>query len=147
MSGKKNSKNYLDKYAIIAVDTNIFIYYFDRNSQFYTLADSVFTNVLVKKKQVITSILTLTELLSYQTNESLIDKLEEELFLVPNIVMHDVTRTIAVKAAVIRRKYNVRLPDAIQLATALQANADIFITNDKRLKHFKELPVRLLSSF
>ncbi|GAG74921.1 unnamed protein product, partial [marine sediment metagenome] len=36
-------------------------------------------------------------------------------------------------------------PDAIQIATSLEAKADIFITNDSTLKKISEIKVLLLS--
>ena len=53
----------------------------------------------------------------------------------------NVDRTITVEAARIRREYGFRLPDSIQLATALFGKANALITNDERLKKFKELKV------
>jgi predicted nucleic acid-binding protein len=35
-------------------------------------------------------------------------------------------------------------PDAIQLATALQARADVFLTNDRDLRRVEEVPVLLI---
>ena len=50
-------------------------------------------------------------------------------------------------AAEVRREYGFRLPDSIQLATALHSKSQAFVTNDRRLKKFKELPAILLSEF
>lgn len=58
----------------------------------------------------------------------------------------EVNEEIADKTALIRRKYGFRTPDAIQLATAVQTRAKVFITNDERLKKLKELKVILLSA-
>ncbi|OGE64802.1 hypothetical protein A3I48_01575 [Candidatus Daviesbacteria bacterium RIFCSPLOWO2_02_FULL_36_7] len=58
--------------------------------------------------------------------------------------IYQVDEKIAVESARIRRKYSFRLLDSIQLATALYAKAQAFITNDDRLKKFKELKVILL---
>jgi len=40
---------------------------------------------------------------------------------------------LAVRSAAVRAKYSIRTPDAIQLATALEHNATLFLTNDLRL--------------
>jgi predicted nucleic acid-binding protein len=47
--------------------------------------------------------------------------------------------TIAVKAAELRAKYNLRAPDALQLATAIENRANYFLTNDTRLRSVKEI--------
>jgi len=139
-------KKSLNKLRPIGVDTNIFIYYLNRASLLYPVADRVFTTILANDQHIHTSILTLSELLSFPGKTSSLDKLENEFTNIPNIQMHDVTKPIALKAASIRRLYNFRLTDAVQIATAIHANAEMFITNDKKLTRCKELPIRLLSS-
>jgi len=47
--------------------------------------------------------------------------------------------TTAIKAAEIRAEYPYfKTPDALQLATASLNGCDLFLTNDKQLKNFKE---------
>jgi predicted nucleic acid-binding protein len=67
-------------------------------------------------------------------------------FLIPNLTILEVNRAIVKTASEIRRTYGFRLADAVQLATAVHEKADVFITNDQRLKHFKPLRVIPLSS-
>lgn len=57
------------------------------------------------------------------------------------IVIVDVTAAIAQQAAILSAKYNFRTPDAIQLATAIEFNADYFLTNDSRLKSANEMDI------
>lgn len=90
---------------------------------------------------MITSVLTLVELLSFKAKEQALEKLESELLLVSNLSIIDVSPNIAKETARIRREYGFRLPDATQLATAKLNKVQAFITNDKRLKKFKELQV------
>ena len=94
---------------------------------------------------MVTSILTLTELLSLKAPEPMLKILQSEFFVIPKLKVREVDRTIAVEAAAIRREYNFKLPDAIQLATALSVKAKAFITNDQRLKSFKKLKIISLS--
>ena len=63
----------------------------------------------------------------------MLEKLEEELTLIPNITIVEVDQTLAREAGRIRRQYKFMLPDSIQLATALDAKVDVFVTNDKKL--------------
>lgn len=44
----------------------------------------------------------------------------------------------------LRVNYNLKTPDAIQLATAMENNTDVFLTNDERLKRVKEIEVLTL---
>lgn len=149
MNGKKDLrslKKVLNNYQRVGVDTNIFIYYFDRRSSFYSNAHQFISHIASKELQIITSILTLIELLSFKAPEEFIDKLEQELLFIPNLTMDEVTRNIAKEAADIRRKYGFRLADSIQLATAIKAKTDVFITNDKKLMKFPGIKILLISS-
>jgi predicted nucleic acid-binding protein len=42
-------------------------------------------------------------------------------------------------------KYNVRVPDAIQIAAALETDAAAFLTNDNELKRVDEIPILTLA--
>lgn len=47
-------------------------------------------------------------------------------------------------ASDLRARYNIRTPDAIQVATTILAGAGTFLTNDESLKRVKEIKVSLL---
>ena len=51
---------------------------------------------------------------------------------------------LAIQAAQIRARYNLQLPDAFQIAVALAANCQAFLTNDVILKRVTELQVLVL---
>ena len=142
---KRNLRKKLSKFRSISLDTNIFVYYLDSNSSFYSHAEELFEQIAVRNLSIFTSVITLSELLSFKASRSQIYKLEQELLLIPNLTMIDVNREVAREAASIRRGYGFRLPDSIQLATALIGRTQAFITNDQRLKNFQELPIILLS--
>jgi len=55
-----------------------------------------------------------------------------------------VTAEIAESAADFRARYNLRTPDAIQIATALSAGCDAFLTGDRQLRRVTELNVLML---
>ena len=56
---------------------------------------------------------------------------------------------IASLFAKVRADYNIKTPDAVQLASAQYAKADLFVTNDDRLSRFQDEKCRvvLLSEF
>jgi predicted nucleic acid-binding protein len=54
---------------------------------------------------------------------------------------------IAHKVAELRAKFNLRTPDAIQLATAIHAKAQVFVTNDERLRKVKDVPVLIIKEY
>lgn len=59
--------------------------------------------------------------------------------------MYPIDEVIAEKAAEFRAKYSIKTPDAIQVATCIEYNATLFITNDVRLKKVDDVSVLLLS--
>lgn len=58
----------------------------------------------------------------------------------------DVNKQIALLAAKIRADYRIQAPDAIYLASAIEAGAKVFITTDKRLpKKVGKITVKILA--
>ena len=50
---------------IIAIDTNIFIYFFEENPLYLPLAEKIFNELRTNKLFALTSVISLTEILSY----------------------------------------------------------------------------------
>lgn len=149
-SGKKGLRNLrktssLSSYKLIGLDTNIFIYHFHNNPQFIEKTDFVFELLEEKRLRAVTSIITIAELLAFTGPEKILKNIKESFLSTPNLIVSEVNQQLALKAASIRRNYKFALPDSIQLATALDSKAQTFVTNDKRLKIFKELPITLLT--
>ena len=64
----------------------------------------------------------------------------ERLVMVADIEIVEISQEIAKKAARIRAEYkDFKSMDALQLATACLSGCDLFLTNDKQLKQFKEI--------
>jgi predicted nucleic acid-binding protein len=61
------------------------------------------------------------------------------------IDIFEIAIPIAIKAAELRAKYNIHTPDALQVAIAIEYQADYFLTNDLRLKSVAEIEVVTLS--
>ena len=140
MNGNQNIK----KFNFVALDTNIFIYHFHNYPKLTDLADEIFVDLAENKLKAITSLITLVELLSLKAPESEIHKLKNAFYSTPNLSVLTPEQDIAIETARIRREYRLRLPDSIQLATALIGKAQAFVTNDHRLANFKQLPIVLL---
>ena len=73
--------------------------------------------------------------------KAIAEQYRDILTTAPGIELFDVTSAIAERAAQLRAKYNIRTPDAIQLATCIELGADYFLTNDSRLKAISETTV------
>jgi predicted nucleic acid-binding protein len=75
--------------------------------------------------------------------KDVIDRFEKTITNLFDI--QDVDLEVASIAAGLRAKYSsLRGMDALQVASAIRADADIFVTNDKRLKAIKEIKVILV---
>jgi len=61
-----------------------------------------------------------------------------------NVQLIPVSSAIAQAAATIRATYNLRTPDAIQIATAIEAGASFFVTNDPIFKRVPSIDVIVL---
>lgn len=138
MNGIKNLRH-------VALDTNVFIYNLEENPKFIEFTDVIFKALIADKLSAVTSIITLAEILSYPQSAAQTVKIADDFFSAPNLKVLELNRKIATEAARIRRNYRFLLPDAIQIATAIESNAQTFITNNKRLKAFKQLPIILLT--
>ena len=136
------------KGKIIGLDTMVFIYHFEENQLYSPLTFSIFESLEKGSFNGITSTLTLLEILvkPKKENNLLLTERYKLLFeTFPNFQVKTLNENIADITSTLRAKYNINTPDAIQIATSLEAKADIFITNDETLKKISEIKVLLLS--
>jgi len=136
------------KGKIIGLDTMVFIYHFEENQIYSPLTFSIFENLEKGDFNGVTSILTLLEILvkpKRESNSILAERYKILFETFPNLQVKELNENIADIASDLRANYNINTPDAIQLATSLEAQADIFITNDASLKKITEIKVLLLS--
>lgn len=126
---------------LVALDSNLFIYYFENNPDFAPSSVKIFERLSSGTLKAVTSVISVMETLSYPTPPQIIETMQEAFESIPNLNIIDVDYKIVLEAARIRREYKFRLPDAIQLATAVNNKAQAFVTNDKRLASFIQLPI------
>lgn len=134
----------------VALDTNCIIYLLEENFTYFNLARELFDLIEAGQIQGITSTLAITEVLTnpYKLGDYKLANEYKILFRhFPNLSLHSVDTKISERAAWIRASYGIKTPDAIFLATALVNEADLFISNDHRLKSFKELPIACLEDY
>ena len=132
----------------IFLDTAPLIYFIEGHSQYQEKLNQIFELNDKGHFSFITSSITLLEVLVKPLREGQIKLVEKYVNILTNargIEIFDITKTISIKAAELRAKYNLRTPDAIQLATAIEFNADYFPTNDIRLKSVVETNSIILS--
>ena len=61
-----------------------------------------------------------------------------------NLSTAGISEIVAERAAKLRAEYDVRTPDAIQLALAIEEGASFFVTNDTRLPELSPLKLLVL---
>lgn len=135
----------MKNFKSVALDSNIFIYLFQEDPEFIEKVRKLFKLISERDISILTSIISVSEALSYPSPDEVLEGIKSSFYSLPKLRILDVDRKIAFRTADIRRQYKFRTPDAIQLATALEAKAQVFITNDSKLKSFKEVKVLTLS--
>ncbi len=131
----------------IGLDTSPFIYFVEQNPLYVDLMRQVFKRITNGDFQASSSVITLTEVLVQplrQNNQTLADDYRDLLFNGANFQLFSLTALIAERAAELRANYNLRTPDALQIATALENGCDAFLCNDNGLKKVTELTVLIL---
>lgn len=116
-------------------DTHVYIYLLEDFGPWSALAAGLREKMLQRGDQLITSALTLGEILVKPTTQGdteLCRRYVEGLTAASLIIPFDVEA--AKRYAVLRCDPSIRSPDAIQLACAGVARVDLFITNDNRLQ-------------
>ena len=127
------------------VDTAPFIYFIEKNennSQYYDKVKNFFMNGYESNKEFVTSVITMEEyfVFPYRTNNRSYIDMFNRLVATTNMEITEISQEIAKKAAKIRAEYKYfKAMDALQLAVACYEGCDLFLTNDKQLRQFKEI--------
>lgn len=116
-------------------DTNIFIYLFENYGELSERASELRSKMLVRGDRLLTSALTLGEVLVKPTEQGDLElcRKYEEAILATSLVLPFDTKA-AKNYASLRCDRSLRAPDALQLACASAAGVDLFVTNDARLQ-------------
>lgn len=129
----------------VFVDTAPFIYFIesdDHNLQCHEKVKEFFKYGYDNDKEFVTSVITMEEyfVFPYRNKEYSFIDMFNRLVATTNMEMLEINQEIAKKAAQIRAEYKgVKAMDALQLATACLSGCDLFLTNDKQLKQFREI--------
>ena len=114
--------------SFLVLDTNVVLYHLGNRLQ----------NPLEKKRYAI-SIITEIELLSYPNIQA------EEINIIQNFVAQttiiELRNSIKIGTVALRKKYKLKVPDAIIAATALRLESPL-LTNDQKLLNISEIDAR-----
>jgi predicted nucleic acid-binding protein len=140
----------LARHQRLGIDTAPFIYLWERHPTYLTLAQVLFSYLKQPQAQGYTSIITLIEVCVQPQRRGRLDLVQayqsallhsEQVHTVP------VDLPIADRAMALRAQYDIRMPDALQIATALESGATAFVTNDQRLIKVEDLDVLVLCEY
>lgn len=129
----------------VFVDTAPFIYFIesdDHNLHYHEKVKEFFKHGYDNDKEFVTSVITMEEyfVFPYRNKEYSFIDMFNRLVATINMEMLEINQEIAKKAAQIRAEYKgFKAMDALQLATACLSGCDLFLTNDKQLKQFREI--------
>jgi predicted nucleic acid-binding protein len=131
----------------LGLDTAPVIYFVEANPKYDALVTAIFQRIANGALKGITSVITFTEVLVQplrQGDTELYHKYFNLLLNSANFETEAVDTVMAKRAAALRANYNLRTPDALQIAAALELGCQAFLTNDIPLKRVTELRVLIL---
>lgn len=132
---------------VVGFDTVPLIYYIEENPNYSKVVDPFFEAIAHSEFKVVTSIVTLLEVLVHpirNDNTILAQKYRDLLFDTEGLSIMVLDQEIAEEAARLRASYNIRTPDSIQMATAISVGASFFLTNDTHLPSLPNLKTLVL---
>lgn len=118
----------------VAIDTAPLIYYIEDHPQYATQLQPLFEAVENGQIRLVTSVMTLVEVLVHpirRGDERLAHEYFDFLMSSEHVHTLPVTAGIARLAAELRAGGTLKTPDAIQLAVAIEAGAEVLVTNDR----------------
>ncbi len=135
--------------GLVCVDTAPIIYSVEENVDYKDLLLPLWEAAARKQIEVVVSELTLLEVLVHPLkngDKGLADAYEDFLYKT-DIILVPISASILREAAKIRAIYNLKTPDAIHTATALDVGCVQFITNDDGFRRMANLNAVVLKDF
>ena len=141
----------LAAHTVIGLDTSVFIYHLEAHRVYLPLTQELLAGVEAGKWTAVTSTVTIVELTvrPWQVGRPAVARAYEALLVhFPHLILADVTREVARRAAQLCARYRIRPADALQVATALIHEARAFVTNDRQLTRLSPvLDIVILDDF
>lgn len=132
----------------IGLDTAPIIYYIEEHPTYLPILAPIFAQVDAGSLTAVTSTITVAEVSVMPLRQNRPDLQIQYLDLLlhsVNFATVPIDPDIAQTGASLRANHNIRLPDALQIAAAMLAGADAFLTNDHALKRITGIKVIVLS--
>jgi len=131
----------LPRGATVLVDTAPWIYLLEDHTTLSDRFAGLFEGAMRGDIDIALSSITVAEILTgpYKSNKAALAKRFEAVLRTYRIV--PLTTQIASLAAQMRALYRLKLPDAVQLASALDIGAAALVTHDRDFSAVKDLPI------
>lgn len=130
--------------ALIALDSAPIIYYLQDHPRFAPRFSPLFDAATEGRLTLAISTTTLAEVMAgpfAAGNEVIAMQYREVMSRSPGWQTVPVDENVATEAARLRARYRLRLPDAIQVATAIASRAWALVTHDSALAKVKDIRV------
>jgi predicted nucleic acid-binding protein len=132
--------------ALVYVDTAILIYSVEANPNYRELLRPLWLKLKASELEVISSELSLMEVLivPLRNNDTALVNDYEQLMLEGDMQLIPISQTILLQAARLRATTNLRTPDAIHAATAMNTGCTLFLSNDRGFRSIPNLSAVIL---
>jgi predicted nucleic acid-binding protein len=137
----------LENVKVLAIDTAPFIYFVENSPDYAEKMGAVFRAIQATDIEIVSSVITLAEVLTkpLKTGDKELEKQYRTLFEESrNLRLAQINVATAYRAAQLRAQYNLRTPDAFQIAVAIETGCNAFLTNDLGLKRVTGIQVLVL---
>ena len=131
----------------LAFDTAPIIYFVEANPTYDSLVSNIFERVAAGEIEGWTSVISLSEVLVQPIaagRNDLQQSYRDLLLNSSNFRTLPIRTTIAENAARLRAAYGLRLPDAIQVALAIDTGCQAMVCNDHEMRRVTELAIVVL---
>ena len=131
----------------LGFDTAPIIYFVEANPRYDAVITEIFQRVDIGAVQGVTSVISLLEVIVMPIrsgNNVLRQQYTDLLLQSAHLDTQSVTAEAAQYAADLRARYSLRTPDALQVAVAIVAGCQAFLTNDIALKRVSELSILVM---
>ncbi len=129
---------------MIAIDSNVFICLLEDNTRFGPLSRNLFWAAEKTNLSACCSALVFHEVLAYpKLTPAKAIRLQQKLEQL-GIEFKPITTTTLVESARLRRQYNLGAFDSVHIASAIEARATHFVSNDQKLLTKKVSGIKLV---
>jgi predicted nucleic acid-binding protein len=128
-------------------DANIFIYLLEGSDNYSQSLSDITSLIANNQISVVCSDLVYTEMLPYHAKRNNHKAIAHIIDFLDNFQIVRLSREIAIHAGILRGETGMKTPDALHVATAINQQCDIFLTNDARVYTPHNMQCVLLSDF